>query len=232
MIKRPIIIWEEYRLHAIVFSLRQVSASLVAGLYPMQGNDWDHVVTFCIYMAHHLVVDEITRRLGPKDGSTTVRGKFNEKTGKFSNQYVPGTQYVTLGYGWYQFCLIGSCVLPTARLMDLGFNGLIAIQSSAFLMTLFRKGLIRWYTHMVWYIIALIFSFTVMSQSLPWYFWPKVAFCYNLRVNARWGKYPIWLLYFIVSLPVVEKFIFSQIAEYRENMTTPDLFAFTRPVSV
>jgi hypothetical protein len=127
MIKRPIIIWEEYRLHAIVFSLRQVSASLVAGLYPMQGNDWDHVVTFCIYMAHHLVVDEITRRLGPKDGSTTVRGKFNEKTGKFSNQYVPGTQYVTLGYGWYQFCLIGSCVLPTARLMDLGFNGLIAI---------------------------------------------------------------------------------------------------------
>lgn len=232
MIKRPIIIWEEYRLHAIVFSMRQISASLVAGLWPMQNNELDHVALFCIYMGHHLVVDEITRRLGPKDGSTTVRGKFDEKTKKFSNNYVPGTKLVTLGYGFYQFCLIGSCTLPTHRLMDLGFNGLIAIQSSAFLMTLFRKGLIRWYTHMIWYIIALIFSFTCMYHSLPWYFWPKIAFCYNLRVNFSWGKYPIWLLYAAVSLPIVEKFITAQVSEYRENMTAPDLFAFTRPISV
>ena len=39
--------------------------------------------------------------------------------------------------------LIGSLVENNARAADLGYNGIIAIQSSAFLMTLYRKRIIR-----------------------------------------------------------------------------------------
>ena len=34
MIKRPLVIWEEYRLHAIVFTLRCISVALFARLWP------------------------------------------------------------------------------------------------------------------------------------------------------------------------------------------------------
>ena len=42
---------------------------------------------------------------------------------------------------------------------NLAFNALIAIQSSAFLMTLNRKGLINWYTHAFWYSLSLVLSY-------------------------------------------------------------------------
>ena len=91
---------------------------------------------------------------------------------------------VSLGYAFYQFSAVGSHIIPNARLMDLGYNALIAIQSSAFLMTLFRKGLIRWYTHATWYSIALILSWVVMYKSTSGiWFWIKVATAFYLRIN-------------------------------------------------
>ena len=115
--------------------------------------------------------------------------------------------------------------------MDLGYNSLVAIQSSAFLMTLFRKGLIRWYTHAVWYSIALIMSWVVMYSHLPLIFWAKIAICFQLRVNVRLGKYTIWFLYALFSLPIVEKTIMAEIESYRSTMTTPDFSFFSKPVS-
>ena len=67
MLKRPLVIWEEYRLHAIVFTLRCISVALFARLWPQQNNDFDHVALFVTVMSHHLIVDEITRRYGPGD---------------------------------------------------------------------------------------------------------------------------------------------------------------------
>ena len=230
IMRRPLVIWEEYRLHAIIFSLRCISVALFASLWPKQNNDWDHVFLFCTVMAHHLVVDEITRRFGPADPSqTTVRGN-TDKSGKSSNNYfVP--RPVSLGYAFYQFSAIGAHLIPTPQLMDLGYNSLVAIQSSAFLMTLFRKGLIRWYTHAVWYSIALIMSWIVMYSHLPLIFWAKVAICFQLRINVRMGKYTIWFLYALFSLPIVEKTITTEIESYRSTMTTPDFTFFSNPVS-
>ena len=117
--------------------------------------------------------------------------------------------------------------------MDLGYNSLIAIQSSAFLMTLFRKGLIRWYTHASWYSLALIMSWMVMYNTLPLYFWAKIAACFHARVNMRMGKYKIWIVYAIFSLPIVENTIFGEFEAYRANMQTPDYLSyFTKPVSI
>ena len=168
-------------------------------------------------MSHHLIVDEITRRFGPGDpNQTTVRGKFDGKNNSNNTNSVP--KQVTLGYAFFQFTALGSHLLPNDRLMDLGYNTIIAIQSSAFLMTLFRKGLIRWYTHAAWYIIALLLAWIVMFNSMPLVFWAKVAFCFHLRVNVRMDKYKIWLLYAIVSLPIVEHTIASEFASYTSNM--------------
>ena len=232
MTRRPLVIWEEYRLHAIVFCLRLTSSSLFGALWPMQNNDWDHVALFCIVMAHHLVVDEITRRLGPGDpNQTTVRGHTDEKTGKSSNNHT-APKAVTLGYAFFQHCALGSTLLPTSRLMDLGYNSLVAVQSSAFLMTLFRKGLIRWYTHAAWYSIALVLAWMVMYNTLPLYFWAKIAICFNLRVNYRMDKYKIWTIYAICSLPSVTNFVCREFDAYRSTMQTPDFSYFAQPASI
>ena len=169
----------------------------------------DNIVQFCMVLTHHLVVDEITRRVGPGDiAMTTVRGKTAD--GKSTNESKAPRQ-ILLFYAFYQFCALGSHLVPSARLSDLGYNALVAIQSSAFLMTLFRKGLIRWYTHAFWYTVALIMSHAVMVMSLSSYwFYLKVGFMFNLRVNFGMNKYAIWLIFAIISTPVVEQMIFSK----------------------
>ena len=99
-------------------------------------------------------------------------------------------------------------------------------------MTLVRKGLVRWYTHAFWYSLALIMSLMVMNTHLTLYYWAKVIVCFNLRVNARMGKYTIWMLYCFISLPTVENAIFSALEEYKSNMQTPNLPFFANPVSI
>jgi hypothetical protein len=69
-----LIIWEEYRLHTIVFTLRCCTVSYMGFMWAYEPTDFRHFVQFLIVMAHHLVVDEITRRVGPEDPTeTTVR---------------------------------------------------------------------------------------------------------------------------------------------------------------
>ena len=216
ILRRPLVIWEEYRLHAICFTTRCVSVALFAQLWPKQNNDYDNIALFALVMSHHLVADEITRRFGPADpNQTTVRGKTDGNSST-NNKALPKS--VTLIYAFAQFLSIGSQMLPNVRLMDLGYNAIIGIQSSSFLMTLFRKGLIRWYTHAAWYLLALLLAWIVLIVTLPFVFWAKVAFCFHLRVNVRMNKYKMWLLYAIVSLPIVEHTISSEFAGYTSNM--------------
>jgi hypothetical protein len=132
---KPMIIWEEYRLHAIVFSLKAVCGSLF-------GMNQHHLIKYCgvqvttvllvvLMFGMLCVVDEITVRHGDA-GVTTVRN--NDKKLK-ANAIV---KFVQKGFSFYQFCGAGSMIVLDTHLCDLGFNTLIAIQSSAFLMTLYR----------------------------------------------------------------------------------------------
>ena len=76
ILRRPLIIWEEYRLHTILFTASTISVSLFADLWPMQNNEIDNFALFAIVVAFRLVVDEVTNRYGPGDpNQTTVRGK-------------------------------------------------------------------------------------------------------------------------------------------------------------
>ena len=75
ILRRPLVIWEEYRLHAIIFTASTISVAIFADKWPKLNNEWDHVAIFCMIMGYRLIVDEITRRYGPNDpNQTTVRG--------------------------------------------------------------------------------------------------------------------------------------------------------------
>jgi len=80
----------------------------------------------------HLLVDLVTKIYGTP-GMTTVRVDD-------INKY----KYMKLFYAYYQIIGTGSQLSICDGIENLGYNSLIAIQSSAFLMTLKRKNIIRW----------------------------------------------------------------------------------------
>ena len=69
-------------------------------------------------------------------------------------------------------------------------------------MTLFRKGLIRDYTHGFWYTLALIISFAYVRTAIPGYwFWAKVLMAFILRVKFGCDKYVGWVIFTTISMP-------------------------------
>jgi len=196
IITRPMIIWEEYRLHAIVFSTRCLSVYLYALLRGPQDTFTDRLLLPAIVLAHHLVADYITSIYGPTDGSTTVRIKDAH-----------GTEVTTVLrlYSFYQFSALGSHLVPNANLAELGFNTFIAIQSSAFLMTLYRKGFISYLAHGIWYTSCVLVSlFHIFRDCGSPLFFIKMALVFVLRTKFSVNKYLLWALYCTASLPVLE----------------------------
>jgi hypothetical protein len=183
---RPLIIYEEYRLHAIIFTTRGILVSLL-GFYCQEmeviQRRW---LLAMVILLSHLVVDYITSVHGMK-GVTAVR-----------NDGVLTFQYIGLFYSYYQIAALGSFVTWNDRLGDLGFNTLIAIQSSAFLMTLKRKSLIRWYSHAFWYSLCLALSYYVMWSINGSLFFLYPAILFFFRVKFGLSKYLLWPLYVII----------------------------------
>lgn len=209
ILSKPMIIWHEYRLHAMSFTARCVCVFLCGYFRPFAGTDLETIVTTCSVLIWHLLADEISNRHGVHE-QTTVR---------MDNKSTFLTKLVLRFYAFYQFAAVASHLSPNHRVMDMGFNTLIAIQSSAFLMTLFRKGLIAYYTHGLFYTFALVLSIGVMTASFS-----KTApfACYNLFVKTfvvygarvffpytpRWmTKYHFWVLFAIFSTPSAAKFV-------------------------
>ena len=205
IVKRPLIIWNEYRLHTICFTARCTVVAVIAWIYPFGRfqAEVDYIFLYFLVMFHHVLADEVTRRYG-EVGATTVRGKVTKEKGeeKFSNHYTT-PKWVTLAYAFFQFIGVATALIPNARMMEFGFNSLAGIQSSAFLMTLFRKGLIRWYSHAFWYLFALAVSGAYVVVTKDLLFWAKLVFVFNLRVNYRMSKYLVWAIFTLISLPVV-----------------------------
>lgn len=196
---RPMIIWEEYRLHAIVFSVRCMSVYLYGYFFPPTGALWERVALPTLVLVHHIAADKVTEIYGSKDGSTTVRIKDDNKA---------DVTAVLRFYSFYQFAALASYLQPHANLSDLGFNALIAIQSSAFLMTLYRKSLISEKTHALVYSICLFISmFHIFRNCGNGFFFAKLSAAYLARTNFRFNKYFLWICFVVVSVPSVEKYI-------------------------
>jgi hypothetical protein len=88
-------------------------------------------------------------------------------------------------------------------------------------MTLFRKGLIRDYTHGFWYTLALVVSIAYIRTAIPiWWFWAKILIAFGLRVKLGANKYLCWVIFGIASLPLVEKNILDL---YKDNKSENNL---------
>lgn len=184
IINRPMIIWEEYRLHAIVFTVRSCSVFAYGAIrwrLPIAGTLFEPTLLFVLVMAHHVVADIITARFG-SDKYTTVRIQDNNSL---------ASTLVLRFYAFYQFAAIASHLTPL-DLPNFGFNTLVAIQSSAFLMTLYRKSLVAYYTHAVIYASCLFFSLFAMSKEFSLLLWGVTAITFALRMQFRISKYLLW----------------------------------------
>jgi hypothetical protein len=190
IIERPLIIYEEYRLHAMIFTTRAVAVSLIGMFEHLIPGKMRQTVLVSTIIVISVLVDKVTTKYGTP-GVTAVRIQSDEKEPAF-------VKNLKLFYASYQFLAMGSQIRMSAKLCDLGFNGIIAIQSSAFLMTLKRKSLIRWYSHAFWYSLALALSTYYMyaAKGLP--FFLSVLPVYALRVTLNLDKYLLWACYLVL----------------------------------
>merc|ERR1711988_47066 len=182
---KPMVIYEEYRQHAMVFTLRCFSVFVIATLFPAA----PAYIVPIIVAAHHLYADNITARHG-KPGNTAVRSNSERQTSFYKK--------VGLFYSFYQFLAIASHIgAGHPRLQDLAFNALIAIQSSAFMMTLYRKRIVRGRTHMGVYSLCLLLSMFHICRLIGGAGVAAVALVFYVRVNYGVSKYVLWTLYLL-----------------------------------
>ena len=178
---KPLVIYEEYRLHAIIFTLKCFFTFFIAVLFPER--PW--YVIPAIAGLHHYGADMITQQHG-SDGNTAVRSTSERL--QISDFY----KKMSLVYSFYQFLAIASHLIYNQRSADLGYNALIAIQSSAFLMTLYRKKIITGKTHMLAYSGCLVLSSYHILMLLDSYT-VFLTFCaFVTRIKTSISKYLIW----------------------------------------
>jgi len=225
MMKKPMVIWEEYRLHALVFSLRGFSVYLFGLFAPDFAFKW--LLQFCFIMSHHLVVDEITRRHGDP-GHTTVRVQ-NEHI----REELTMTKAIKRGYSLYQFLALASHLLPSEYTSEAGFNAFIAVHSSAFLMTLYRKRVIRGRCHFLVYTLCLMLSVFHIIRIFPErLFLATVLLGFLLRVKFHFSKYAIWFGFCLMHSPQMKPFVQDMVVDsfLNENFTSHLIWASILPL--
>ena len=179
---KPFIIYREYQLHAILFTGRCLLVYLFA-IWNLQRYNWLMIITV------HVAVDLVTLYHG-KDGVTAVR-----HTGTYIDNY----DYIGRRlFSYYQLLALGSHLIPNKHMADLGFNTLIAIQSSAFLMTLYKKRIIRGRTHRAIYGLALILSTYYIYITHNLFFFIQCLLIFYGRINDI-SKYALWGSFLIVN---------------------------------
>jgi hypothetical protein len=163
---------------------------------------------------HHVTADIITARHG--SGNTAVRA-ISDKL-ETSSFY----QRVGMMYSFYQFLAIASHICPNEFLADLGYNAIIAIQSSAFMMTLYRKRIVRGRTHMVVYTFCLLLSAYHIMRLIGAKRVLLTMATFALRVNLPRkfsNKYVLWTLF--VSTP----YLLATYLNYDIDFTKPIAFS-------
>jgi hypothetical protein len=140
----------------------------------------------------HVLVDVVTVYHGTP-GLTTVRVADNSRNSPiFVIRRIFGLYQITVIVSMIRAAVIGdSCAMSS-----IGFNGLIAIQSSTFLMTLVRKNIIRPYTHLGIYGLCLVFSTWYMINICGWQLIPMSCIVFGGRMIGI-NKYVLWNMFFI-----------------------------------
>jgi hypothetical protein len=118
-------------------------------------------------------------------------------------------------YSFYQFMAVASHIWGCERLADQGFNTLIAIQSSAFLMTLFRKNIIPGIVHAALYTSCLILSeyhMYLAHQAHIAVFVGLVLLAFLARSQLGVDKYIIWFCFSFCVSPFFTQHVFPLVS--------------------
>jgi hypothetical protein len=126
-------------------------------------------------------------------GETTVRGRHDKVK---SNRM----QATAKAYAGYQYLALASHLVGRNQ-MDLAYNAFIGVQSSAFCMTLHRKGLITWKTHAVVYSGCITLSAAFIVQSLAWWQTLGALLAGCMRFNGA-NKYALWSAYWLICMQI------------------------------
>jgi hypothetical protein len=188
--KKPMIIYKEYRLHAIIFTGRCLLVFILDNILPKINRPF-YIIPLAV-ASQHLLADFVTYLYG--NGNTAVR--TNSKNLK------PFYKKISLFYSFYQFLAISSHILPNKHLSDLGWNSLIAIASSAFMMTLYRKRIIKGFGHLFVYSSCLLISMfhIVRLIGLVATFLTLLTFLARIYLPSGLNnKYLCWTLFMIMS---------------------------------
>merc|ERR1719510_2368239 len=120
------------------------------------------------------------------------------------------TKAIKRSYSLYQFLALASHLLPCAFTSEAGFNAFIAVHSSAFLMTLYRKRVIRGRCHFLVYTLCLMLSVYHIIRMFPeMLFLGSVLFGFLLRVKLHFSKYVIWFGFCLMHSPLVKPYLVS-----------------------
>ena len=189
IVENPLIIYEEYRIHAILFTFRAILVSLLGmNKHRFENDNYFKITLVLSLLIIHLLVDLTTKKFGEK-GTTAVRVRDLDQ--RIIVYY--GKRF----YAFYQFAALGSHLIFDKYTADLGFNAVIAIQSSAFLMTLKRKNIIEWYSHAFFYSFALFLSYYYMLYTRGAMFFFHVGLVFFCRVFFEVSKYPLWFAFVV-----------------------------------
>jgi len=189
--ENPLIIYEEYRIHAVLFTCRAIFVSFI-GLAAAKSelvNYYLSPILGITVLVLHILVDIVTAKFGTP-GMTAVR--VEDKNYKFHIYY--GKRL----YSFYQFIALASHLSGDSSISDLGWNAVIAIQSSSFLMTLKRKNIIEWYWHAFFYTFALILSSVYIYMAKGYVFFLYSLIVFTGRVFFNINKYPLWFAFYLL----------------------------------
>ena len=186
ILSKPTIIWEEMRLHSMVFSTRSI-AIFYYHYFFFDGVQYDIWYRLIIVLSFHLVADYITSKYG-KEGETTIR--VNPESA------VADSFILTIFRRFYslsQIVATATLILPGKHTFDTSFIILIAIHYAAFLMTLNRKNIISITTYNLGYFVSLVLVNYVITKSLGLQFYLFCSALFFLRAYVRINKYLLWI---------------------------------------
>ncbi len=202
---RSTIIWEEMRLHSIVFSLRSVIVFLLCCFPPAlsdpstaSSSSPAYRILFAFFgvMWAHFLADEVTRRFGDP-GASTIRVNGIDPTAGIWLLKRTYSLAQTVAVSSLLWCLLHLQTAGANVSMSLAvsFSILPGIQYAAFLMTLSRKNLISKPTYHIGYLLALVYAVIVTAVSCPLVVWVVgvTALCSRMYC-PKVSKYVTWFI--------------------------------------
>lgn len=204
-------IWQEFRMHSIIFALRSVVATLASWLSIHFNHDpavrkLAVVISGATVLIANYYADEATKKLRPSEPESTTATMPYWEGCPVSTQ-----RRFKYFYAYSQFLATMACLAVTNPAYP--FAVMLPIQLAAFLMTMVRKGFLSSKGYHMIYTSSLVMPFLVVARRYfitRSYDAPKMLaagwLLYRLRCSGV-NKYCIWIPVILARILVGDEFM-------------------------